>query len=463
MCSGMSSVGPEAGTPLHSQQLYERARRCEPGGASASARMNQALGLPLYVARGDGARIYDVDGNEYIDFCISHGASILGHNHPAIKEAVQRALEMGILCSYETEYHVALAEKIVKMVPGAEMVRFSGSGTETIMHTLRLAREFTGKDKIIKFEGHFHGYDDYIYWSTRPPLDEVGPPEAPLAYPQSGGIPEGLRDYIIVIPFNDPAVLERTITNHKDDVAALIMEPINYDAGCITPQPGFMEQIGELTAQNNILLIFDEVLTAFRMAPGGAQEYLGVVPDLAVLGKATGGGMPLSAITGKREVMTHVRPLGNAEHSGTYMGHLIPVMGSLACLNELSRPGVYEHLHALGEHFYADLWEIIRHTGVRARLQYIGPRFFIYFGLDPDEEVINYRMAARHDPAMALQFTREVMKRSVYFHDYGGKVAHHGFSVAHTLDDMDQALDAIQSAFKALARGPRARTKASHT
>lgn len=432
--------------------LFAEASRLVPGGGAASIRYNRALNRTLYVSRGNGARIADVDGNSYLDFCMSHGASILGHNHPEIVAAVARALDMGILCSYETEHHVALARKISSMVPGAEMVRFSGTGTETVMHTVRLARAYTGRNKLIKFEGHFHGYSDYVFWSTAPPLDHAGPKDAPIPYCQSAGIPEGIQDYIIVVPFNDPDALEKAIETHRNDLAGVIMEPVNYDAGCILPAPGFLQKVRELTADNDLLLIFDEVLTAFRIAPGGAQEYYGVIPDLCVLGKAIGGGLPLSAIAGKREIMSHLRPLGQAEHSGTYMGHLIPVIGGLACLNALSRPGVYPRLFSLGDRLYNGLREIISKLGVRARLQHLGPRFFIYFGLHPDREVTNYRDAAGYDRPLTLAFARETMARGVYFHDYGGGLAHHGFSTAHTEADIDEALNAIEDSFRSLAK-----------
>ena len=432
-------------------RLFKEASDLAPGGGAASVRYNRALEKTLYLSRGDGARIWDVDGNEYLDFCMSHGASILGHNHPRIREALDCAIDMGVICSYETEHHVALARKISEMVPAAEMVRFSGSGTETVMHAVRLARAFTGKNKLLKFEGHFHGYSDYVYWSSAPPLDRAGPVGAPIPYCQSAGIPEGLSDYLVVVPFNDLDALEDSVRQNRDDLAAVIMEPVNYDAGCILPRPGFLEAVRKITSENDVLLIFDEVLTAFRIAPGGAQEYYGVVPDLCILGKATGGGLPLSAMAGKREVMSRLRPLGDTEHSGTYMGHLVPVMGGLACLTELSQPGVYPRLFSLGDQLYRNLEEIIGRTGVRARLQHLGPRFFIYFGLDPAEEVLDYRAAARHSPDMALAFSREAMARGVYFHDYGGGLAHHGFSTAHTEAHVEEALNAVEEAFRAMA------------
>ena len=437
-------------TYARGDDLYARASQVAPGGAAASVRLNRALGRVLYLARGDGAWIYDVDGNAYLDLCTSHGASILGHSHPAIVQSVARALEMGVLCSHETEHHVALAGKVCDMVPGAEMVRLSGSGTESVMHAVRLARAVTGRDKLIKFEGHFHGHSEHVYWSTAPPAEGAGPPDSPVPYCQSAGIPRGLQDYVVVVPFNDPDALERAIREHRDDAAAVILEPVNYNSGCILPRPGFLKAVRQLTADNGLILIFDEVLTAFRIAPGGAQEVYDVIPDLAILGKAIGGGLPISAIVGKRDVMSHLRPLGDAEHSGTYMGHLVPVMGALACLTELSAPGVYPRLYALGDRLYRGLEDAIGRLGIRARLQHLGPRFFIYFGLDPDREVQDYRSAAAHDRAAALAFSRETAARGVYFHDYGGGLAHHGFSTAHTENDIDTALEAVEDALKAV-------------
>ncbi len=430
------------------EQLYQVAKEVLPGGVSASVRLNQALGYPMYIARGDGPLIYDLDGREYVDLCVSHGASLLGHNHPRIKAAVQQALEMGIICSYDTVYHSALAEKIIEMVPGAEMVRYAGSGTETIMHTLRLARAITGREKVLKFEGHFHGYQDYIYFSSAPPLDKAGPADAPVAYAESAGIPRGMADYITVVPFNDLDSFERIMSAHADEYAAIILEPINYDAGCILPAPGFVERLREVATQHGILLIFDEVLSAFRMGPGGAQQYLGVTPDLAVLGKAIGGGLPISAITGRRDYMERFKPTGDTAHSGTYLGHLIPVLGALACLEELSSPGFYERLNHSGERLYAGISDLLSRSKVRARLQYLGARFTIYFGVDTP--VTNYRQAAQHSVPMMLTFLRACYAHGVYFHDYGGHVAHHGFSIAHTEPVIDRALEGIEAALRAV-------------
>lgn len=424
-----------------SEKLFELARQVLPGGVSASARVNRALGHPFYISRGDGPLVYDLDGQAYVDMCTSHGASLLGHNHPAIRAALAQAAELGIICAYETEHHSALARRITEVVPCAEMVRYAGSGSETIMHALRLARATTGRNKLIKFEGHFHGYVDYVYYSSDPPLDQAGPREAPTPYPQSAGMPDQqLRDLIVVVPFNDPEALQAAFEKHGREAAALVMEPINYDAGCIVPRPGFARLCRELCDQYGCLLFFDEVLTAFRMAPGGAQEYLGVTPDLCVLGKAFGGGMPISAIAGKREVMSHLRPVGNSEHSGTYLAHLTTVLAARAALEEYCRPGFYDRLDALGERFYSGFQEIISRSGVPVRLQHVGPRFGMYFGLE--QEVTNFRQAAAQNRELLLTFIAGCTRRGAYFH----VSPHHGFSAAHTEADMDRVLEAIEGA-----------------
>ncbi len=424
------------------KQLYEQAQQYLPGGVCATARANAAIGHPLYVARGDGSRVYDVEGREYIDMCMSHGASLLGHNHPRIKAAVAKALDLGVVCSCETEHHVALARRLTELVPCAELVRFAGSGTETVMHALRLARSFTGRDRIIKFEGHFHGYCDALNFSAAPPLDQAGPVHAPRAYPESSGIPASAHRDIVIIPFNNEQALEEAFVAHGQETAALLVEPINYDQGCILPRPGFLERCRDLCARYGVVLLFDEVLTAFRVALGGAQQLLGVTPDLCVLGKAFGGGMPISAVAGRREIMRHLRPLGRSEMSGTYLAHLTAVLGATAALEEYSTPGFSDRLDALGQYFFTQFHEIIERSGVPVRLQHLGPRFGLYFGIR--DEVTNYRRAACKVPALEHAFIAGCYRRGVYF----AVSPHHGFSAAHSQEDMDRVLAAIAGAME---------------
>lgn len=420
--------------------LYKNAQQVLPGGICATARFHKSIGRPFYISRGDGAYVYDLDGKEYVDMCISHGASLLGHNHPKIKEAIVKALEIGILCAYETPYQVELAKRLSEVIPCADMSRFSGSGTETIMHAIRLARTATGRQKILKIEGHFHGYADEVNFSWAPPLDKAGPDDAPVPYPESSGIPPALSDDLLIVPYNDADLLKAAFEKHGDELAMLIIEPINYDAGCLLPVEGYVETCRQLCDEYGVILLFDEVLTAFRMALGGAQEYLGVTPDLAVLGKAFGAGTPISAISGKHEVMSHVRPLGTSEHSGTYLAHSTAVLPALAALEEYSQPDFYDNLNDMAHRFYEEFQTIIDRSGLALRLQYCGPRFGIHFGID--HELTDYRQTVARNDELELVFFGACLERGVYFHSQ----LHHGFSSAHTDDDLGRVLDVIEQA-----------------
>jgi len=414
------------------------------GGVSSSIRNYKEIGHPIYFTKGEGVKVWDMDGKEYYDLNNSHGATILGHNNPKIRAAVEKGLEMGVLCAYETEYQGKLAKKLADMVPSIDLSRFACSGTETVMHAVRLAREITGKEKIIKFEGHFHGYFDYVMYSYWPQLEQAGPENRPIPYVQSGGIPKTIKDLITIAPFNDLEALEKIIEEEKDEVAALVMEPINYDAGCIVPTKEYMKAIRKLTEENGIILIYDEILSAFRTGPGCAQEYFDVVPDLCTIGKCIAGGYPLSAFGGKEEYMNHLRPKGNSEHSGTYNGHLIPVLAALACLEEISSPGFYDHIYQIADRLYKGLDRIFAdyHLG---RVQSLGARFGMYF--DVDEEVTNYRISAKSNKEKNAKFIATAVKNGVLMF---GK--HHGFSAAYTKKDVDEVLNRLEKTAKEVAR-----------
>jgi glutamate-1-semialdehyde 2,1-aminomutase len=429
-----------------SRALYDRARVVMPGGVNASARFNPTLKQSLFMERGQGAYLYDVDGHRYIDYCVSHGASLLGHGHPAVVAAVQSVLARGILCAYETEEQLAVAERLLPLFPGAEMVRFTGSGTEATWHALRLARAYTGRWGVAKFEGHYHGVNDTLGFSCRPALESAGPPDAPYAVPDSAGIPSGNAALMTVLPFNDIATLERTLRRKGDTLAALIMEPINYDAGGLCPTPEFIAAVRALTRELGILLIFDEVLSGFRVGPGPALGTQGVLPDLTVLGKAVGGGLPLSIILGPRRIMESYTPAGPALQSGTYNAHLLQVIGARALLDEVSKPGFYEHLDALGTRLYAGMREIFSRRHVTAWVQGIGARFGLLFGLDSEPR--NYRDTMRQDLAMMGSFHLACLKRGVYLHHFS---PHHGYSSAHTLADIEETLDVMDEAAKEIA------------
>jgi glutamate-1-semialdehyde 2,1-aminomutase len=437
----------KAGDVNPHEALYRAAQAVLPGGVSSSIRYSKALGRPFYVARGEGAYLYDLEGREYVDLLTSHGATILGHNHPGIRAAIEEALGCGIVCSSETPAQTRVATALAEIVPCVDMVRFTCSGTEATMHAIRLAREYTGREKIIKFEGHFHGFHDYVMWNYGGPTsaeaaEGSGSNGVPRHSPRSGGIPAGIADYVIVLPFNDLEAVRRALWLHGHEIAAVILEPIHYNAGCIVPPKEYLHGLRELTREYGVVLIFDEILSAFRTGPGCAQAYFNVIPDLCTIGKCVAGGTPLSVFGGRHEIMEHLRPLGNAEHSGTYNAHLIPIMAAEVCLREIRKPGFYDHVYALADRLYAGMNGIFERRRFPARLQGLGARFGLYFGFT--QEVRNYRDTAKHDAALGLRFFQGMLERGVYFCDAGGKPMHHGFSVAHTLADMDRVLQAVE-------------------
>ena len=298
-------------TTSKSEALFDFASRYMVAGVSGSARFNAALGRPLYLSHGDGCRLYDVDGRVYLDYNLSHGATFLGHNHPGIRKAIEQALDMGVICAYETEHHSRLAELLCRTVPCAEQIRFANSGSEATLAAIRVARAVTGRQKILKFEGHFHGLHDYVVWNAHGPARDTLP-TYPYVPPQveSAGIPPQIAEFVIVVPWNDPEAFAQAMREHGSELAAVICEPVNYNSGCIPPQPGMLELLRQLTTQHGALLIFDEVLSSFRMAAGGAQEYYKVTPDLCTLAKAVANGLPLAVVAGRREYMQVLSPAG---------------------------------------------------------------------------------------------------------------------------------------------------------
>jgi glutamate-1-semialdehyde 2,1-aminomutase len=436
----------QAGTSTsESERLYEAARHVMPGGVSAAARFHPALGRPFFAERGEGSHLWDVDGREYLDFHMSFGAGLLGHGHPAIRAAVQRALDMGILCAFETEYHAETARKITELVPCAEMVRFTGSGTETTWHAVRTARVFTGRWKIVKFEGHFHGFSDVLGFSSWPPLDKAGPPEAPARIPESAGIPPADAQAVIVLPWNDIDALERCLASQGPEIAAVIMEPINYNSGGILPAPGYLAAVRDLTARHGVVLIFDEILSGFRTGASCVQGFYGVTPDLCTLGKCLGGGTPISAFAGRQDIMEACAPIGKGVHSGTYNAHPIPVIAANAFLDVVADPAFWEDMRAKEEFFYPGLRAAFAKAGVPVWVQATGARFNLLFGLD--REPLSYREAARCDRKLEVAFYRAALDRGVYFH-YSW---HHGFSALHTMEELERALEGIENAARSLA------------
>jgi glutamate-1-semialdehyde 2,1-aminomutase len=430
-------------------EQYQQAQNYLAGGVSASTRLNRALGHPMLFDRAKGCRLWDLDGKEYIDLCCSHGATLLGHADARVRSAVERVLERGAACSYENELHTELARLLCETVPCCERVRFTGSGSEATMHCLRLARACTGRTRLLKFEGNFHGYHDQVMFAIGTPADRLGPETAPAAWPGSTGMPAALADHLVLVPYNRPDLVERAFQHHGRELAAVIMEPVYYNAGCIVPTRAFLDAIQNGCREHGVLLVFDEVLSAFRMCPGGAQQYLGVTPDLCTLGKAVGGGYPLSVFGGKKQVMDRLMPAGDCQHSGTYNGHPVAVAAALAAVTAYREPGFYEHIHAVARELYEGLNDLFARHGVDAHVQGLGARFGVYFGLPG--KAASYRDAVLHQRQSMLRFVASAIGQGVYFHDYGGAACHHGFCAAMTLADVREALERLDAAVRELA------------
>jgi len=324
-----------------SQQLFERAQRVIPGGVNSPVRAWRGVGgTPPFIVRGQGSHIFDADGNEYIDYIGSWGPLLLGHRHPEILAAIEEALTRGTSFGAPTEQEVELAEIIRAMVPSMELVRLVNSGTEATMSALRIARGFTGRDITIKFEGCYHGHVDSL-------LVKAGSGVATLGLPDSPGVPKGFSDTTITLPFNNAAAVGQAFAEHGPKIAAIIVEPVCGNMGCIPPAPGFLDALRSITAAHDSLLIFDEVMTGFRVAPGGAQQLYGTKPDLTTLGKVIGGGLPIAAYGGRRDIMAHVAPSGPIYQAGTLSGNPLAVSAGLAMLRHIqSHPAIYSQFDA---------------------------------------------------------------------------------------------------------------------
>lgn len=442
----MSTVTP---TSTVARQLSQRARRVMVGGVTAGGRFNPVLGRSYYFHRGDGCRLWDVDGNEYIDFSSSNGASMLGFNHPRINEAVQRGLELGTMCSQETRYHVELCERLTEVIPSAERVRLTNTGTEATMAAIRIARAATGREKVLKFEGHYHGWHDYVLFNSHTP-DRPYEPVVP-SFPDSDGIPRVIGDLLVSVPFNDEAALRTALDLHGDELACVIVEPVSYNLGCVAADPDWLRLLRAETERRGIVLIFDEVLCGFRMALGGAQAYFGATPDISTWAKALGAGWPIAAVTGKASVMDVLNPTGHTVVSGTYTGHLCSVMAALEALSIMSQPGFYDRLTTIANRLYAGFDRLFAGSGVPGHVQGLGARFGLYFGVR--EWVTDYKGARSFDHELNNRFLALTGPGGLHFHDFGTKMApmHYGTTAAHTEDDIDEALARLEPIFRGLA------------
>jgi glutamate-1-semialdehyde 2,1-aminomutase len=427
------------------EELFSRGKQAIPGGVCSSTRFNQAWGKPVYASRAKGARFWDIEGREFLDMSMSHGATLLGHAPNCLKEVFDKVWELGVLCSLDTPLHIQLAEELCKLVPCGERVRFTSAGSEATLHALRLCRAVSGRDKIIRFFGHFHGYHEFTFIGGHPPADQL---DASPPYRESAGIPKVMAELIVPVEYNDFAALEAAVEKHKDDVGTILIEPVDFNCGCITPQPGFLEHARKLADEHEMILFFDEIQSFAKKSPGGAQQDFGVTPDICTIGKSLGAGMPMSAILGKAELMDRYKPVGDVAHSGTFNAPLPSILGGLAFVEAIKTAEFWAKINSLGDRLFAGLSEIADRSPVPVRFQSHGSRFGIIFGTR--EPVTNYRESLCHKPETMLEFCRQTTARGVYFHDYGGGACHHGYSLAHTPDEIDTVLSVMEDSLRTM-------------
>ena len=420
-----------------SMELLAAAKDVIPGGVNSPVRAFRAVGgEPPFIARGEGAYLEDADGNRYIDYVLSWGPLILGHAHPAVVSALAEATASGTSYGAPTALETELAELVIEMVPSLEMVRFVNSGTEATMSALRLARAYTGRQKIVKFEGCYHGHADLL-------LVQAGSGVATLGLPDSPGVPPGATEDTLTAPFNDVAAVERLFARFPEEIAAVIVEPVAGNMGVVPPVDGFLAGLRELTEAHGALLIFDEVMTGFRVALGGAQELYGIDPDLTTLGKVIGGGLPVGAYAGKRAIMETVAPAGPMYQAGTLSGNPLAMTAGLVTLKELCKPGIFEDIVAQTRRLCQHIGQAAKEAGVPVYQTQVGTMFCTYFA---DGPVTDYAGARRSDTAAFGRFFHAMLGAGVYLAPSQFEA---GFtSTAHTSEVIDATVDAAQRAFQ---------------
>jgi glutamate-1-semialdehyde 2,1-aminomutase len=430
-----------------SAALLEEATASVAGGVNSNVRYGEAP-APLFFLRGEGPRLYDVDGNVMIDYVLGNGPAILGHAAPAVIGPVAAALAEGQSIAGQHPGEIRLAERIKALIPGAERVRFSVTGSEAVHAAIRLARGHTGRPRYVKFEGQYHGWLDNALISSKPGLNEAGPRGAPAAVLMSRGQPERVREEVLVLPWNDADALAGALERHGAEIAAVVTEPVMCNCGVIAPRPGYLEAMRALCSRAGALLIFDEVITGFRLGLGGAQVRFGVTPDLSVFAKAVANGFPLSVIAGRREIMELVDPKGQVVHSGTYNSNITSVTAALATLAALaSDPAAYPRMEARGERLMQGLRDSARRHGERLLVQGFGGIFCTLFTAAP--EVVDFRSAATADAARMVAFAAALARRGV-------RVTARGvwfMSMAHGDGEIEATLAAAEAALAELARG----------
>jgi glutamate-1-semialdehyde 2,1-aminomutase len=424
-----------------SAELFSEARKVIPSGSSSLIRVAGHDPYPLFMQKGKGSHIWDVDGNEFVDLLMSYGVLINGHAHPRIMEALRKQLEDGTIFGTPTELELKTAKKFKEMVP-SDMVLFCNSGTEATMHAIRMARAVTGKDRIVKFEGAYHGQHDYVMFGVEP--SETGLEIKPYSVPYDPGIPDEISRTVVLAPWNNAQVLERIMKRYRNDIAAIITEPVMANCGVILPQPDYLHQLKEIAERYEALLIFDEVVTGFRVSMGGAQEYYGVEADLCTYGKALGGGVPIAAIGGKKEVLEMVSP-GKMVFGGTYNANPLSLAGAYANLEILSENGgaIYGNMHRIGTKLMKGLEEEAQKAKVEVLVQGVGSVYQVFFTYL--HEIQNYREALNTNDEKFQTFQQGMLNRGVYIHP--DPFERQLISTVHTDEDVEKILQAARESF----------------
>lgn len=422
-----------------SQELFQRAQLFIPGGVNSPVRAFKSVGgTPIFVQRGKGAWIWDADGNSYVDYVGSWGPLIAGHAHPDVVNAVERAAGRGLSFGAPTEGEVEMAELLCKLMPSLELVRLVSSGTEATMSAIRLARGFTGRSKIVKFEGCYHGHADAL-------LVKAGSGALTLGQPSSAGVPPDTAAHTIVLDYNDVTGLEKAFENDAKDIAAVIVEPVAGNMNLVAPLPEFLQALRELCARSGAILIFDEVMTGFRVALGGAQSHYGIKPDLTTLGKVIGGGMPVGAFGGRRDIMEKIAPLGPVYQAGTLSGNPVAIAAGLATLKLIQAPGFFDKLGAVSRRLCDGLTAAAREHGIGFSAHSIGGMFGIYFRETPPA---TYAEVMQCDKEAFNRFFHAMLAAGVYFAPSAYEA---GFvSAAHGTEEIEKTVDAAGRAFAQL-------------
>ncbi len=418
-----------------SAELFEEAQKYLPGGVSSPVRAFKAVdGQPLFVKRARGARLYDEDGNEFLDYVCSWGAIILGHSHPEVTSTLKQAIEGGTSFGAPTEQETTLAKLITSAVPSTEMVRFVNSGTEATMSALRLARAFTGRDKIVKFAGCYHGHSNGL-------LARAGSGVTTLGLPDSPGVPASYTQNTLVAPYNDLKTVEQLFTASGKEIAAVIVEPVAANMGVVAPRSGFLQGLREMTGNSGALLIFDEVVTGFRVAYGGAQALYGVTPDLTCLGKIIGGGLPVGAYGGKREIMEMIAPLGPVYQAGTLSGNPLAMAAGIETLRILGQPGIYDRLEERASALENGLTSLAAQSQVAVFASRVGSILTLFFA---NREVTDYESALSSDTKSYGRFFHHMLERGIYLAPSQFEAAF--VSLAHSEEDIESTLMAAEEA-----------------